>query len=88
MPIYEYECPQCGHRFEYLVLKSTPAAECPSCGQKELKQLVSLCAMSSESIKEANFESAQRKASAVYKDKQREEHKALHEHFHDTPSSH
>ncbi|MBZ5632038.1 MAG: zinc ribbon domain-containing protein [Acidobacteriia bacterium] len=34
MPIYEYECRQCGHRFEYLVLASSPAAECPAWGSR------------------------------------------------------
>jgi putative FmdB family regulatory protein len=83
MPIYEYECVQCGHRFEQLVLKSTPAPECPSCQKTDLKQLVSLCAMSSEAIRDANFSSAQKKASARYKEKQHAEHEHLHEHFED-----
>jgi len=32
MPIYEYECPACACRFEYLALKADePAPQCPSC---------------------------------------------------------
>jgi putative FmdB family regulatory protein len=84
MPIYEYECLGCGHRFEYLVLKATPPATCPSCQKTELKQLVSLCGISSETIRDANFASAQKKASARYKEKQHAEHEHLHEHFEDS----
>lgn len=81
MPIYEYQCRQCGHRFEYLVLKSTPAAECPSCHHQDLTQLISLCSMSSESTRQANLNAAQKKVGAVRKEKQHEDHKHLHEHF-------
>ena len=86
MPIYEYECLQCGHRFEYLVLKSTPTARCPSCQKTELKQLVSLCGMSTEASRDANFNSAQKKASGRYQEKLHAEHEHLHEHFHDPTS--
>jgi putative FmdB family regulatory protein len=83
MPIYEYECRDCGHRFEYLVLRSSPAAECPACQKKDLKQLISLSAMSSEGTKEANFNSARSKAAGSRKEKQSDDHKHLHEHFED-----
>ena len=34
MPLYEYECDACGHRFEIIHQKFSdpPAASCPSCG--------------------------------------------------------
>jgi len=40
MPIYEYLCQDCGTKFEKLVRRTTDASEteCPSCGQKHLKQ--------------------------------------------------
>ena len=40
MPIYEYLCEECGTKFEKLVRRAAdaPAIECPSCGQKRLKQ--------------------------------------------------
>jgi putative FmdB family regulatory protein len=43
MPIYEYRCEDCGTQFEKLVRRSTdaPEIECPSCGQKHLKQELS-----------------------------------------------
>ena len=41
MPTYEYECTQCGHRFEasqYMTDK--PLTKCPQC-QKKVKRLIS-----------------------------------------------
>ena len=50
MPIYEYECRACGHRFEQLILHaSTP--ECPSCQSHDLERLISLFAVDSESTR-------------------------------------
>ena len=83
MPIYEYKCRRCGHRFEYLILSSTPAAKCPACNKKDLEQLISLSAVSSESSRQANLSAAHKRAAAVRRDKQHEDHKHLHEHFED-----
>ena len=80
MPIYEYECRGCGHHFEYLVLPTSPAPECPSCKHKDLEKMISLCAVSSETTTQANLKSARKKAAATQKDRQHEEHKQLHEH--------
>ena len=43
MPIYEYRCEDCGTKFEKLVRRNNgaPEIECPSCGQKHLKQEMS-----------------------------------------------
>jgi len=43
MPIYEYRCEDCGTKFEKLVRRQAdvPAVECPSCGQKHLRQELS-----------------------------------------------
>jgi len=97
MPVYEYECRQCGHRFEYLVLHSSPLAECPDCRQKDLEQLVSLCAVSSETTRQANLGAAHRKAAAVRMEKSHQSHThltgplygglSLHEHFEDRPNA-
>jgi len=81
MPIYEYECRQCGHRFEYLVLRSSPAAACPSCGNQDLTQLLSPSAVSSEGKRQANLDAAHKKAAGARKDRRHEDHKHLHEHF-------
>ena len=51
MPIYEYECRACRHRFEEFVRSSsTPTSrlpECPSCHSQELQRLVSAFAVDS-----------------------------------------
>lgn len=80
MPIYDYACRQCGHRFEYFLLSSSPAAECPACGNKDLEQLISAVTVSSESSRQANLKQARKQASVVHKDKMHEEQKQLREH--------
>ena len=44
MPIYGYDCNQCGHRFETLVRASEPAPACPSCQSADLTRQLSLIA--------------------------------------------
>lgn len=42
MPIYEYQCQDCGHQLEKLQKISDPAlTECPNCNSQGLKKLVS-----------------------------------------------
>lgn len=42
MPIYEYECKKCGHRFESLQKSSDePLKICPSCEAESLTKLIS-----------------------------------------------
>ena len=42
MPIYEYECDACGHRFELIQKFSDPLVEiCPKCGEKQVHKLLS-----------------------------------------------
>ena len=48
MPIYEYECQQCGNHFETLVRGTTKVA-CPSCRGTELTRLLSVFAVSTGS---------------------------------------
>ena len=40
MPIYEFECEECGARFEELVAAASSAA-CPSCGSERARRLYS-----------------------------------------------
>ena len=40
MPIYEFECEQCGSRFEELMALDGAAA-CPSCGATRVRRLLS-----------------------------------------------
>lgn len=42
MPLFEYECSDCGYVFEKLVLaRSAEPPECPKCGRDEVEQLFS-----------------------------------------------
>jgi putative FmdB family regulatory protein len=42
MPLYEYLCDACGHRFEKIQKFSDPLIdECPKCGAKDVHKLVS-----------------------------------------------
>ena len=42
MPIYEYECTQCGQRFDRLQKLSDPdPSACPACGAPKVHRLVS-----------------------------------------------
>ena len=85
MPVYEYECRDCGHRFEYLLLHSSPAAACPACRKEDLEQLISLSSVSSETTRQSNLSAAHRKAAAVRKEKVHQDHANLHGHFEDQP---
>lgn len=42
MPIYEYQCGQCGHRLEsFEKMTDAPLTECPVCGKPALQKLIS-----------------------------------------------
>ena len=41
MPVYEFECEECGERFEELAPSETPALACPTCGSDETRRLFS-----------------------------------------------
>lgn len=86
MPIYEYQCHQCGNEFELLILKTSPEPACPSCQSKDIEQLLSGFAVSSEGISQARLKAARKKyaassrlkdqkvAEAEYIKKEHEEH--------------
>lgn len=42
MPIYEYQCTDCGHQLEALQkISDVPLADCPSCSKPSLKKQIS-----------------------------------------------
>ena len=43
MPIYEYECKECGEKFEYFNWSGEDEKflKCPKCGAKQVKRLIS-----------------------------------------------
>ena len=51
MPIYEYRCKKCGHKFEEIVFSSSGADDvrCPECGDGKTERLMSAFATSGTS---------------------------------------
>ena len=49
MPIFEYQCAECGAKFEELVPNSETKVACPKCKSSETKKLLSMFAASSGS---------------------------------------
>ncbi len=42
MPVYEYECTACGHKFEELQkITDRPLATCPACHRRKVHRLIS-----------------------------------------------
>jgi len=54
MPLYEYDCRGCGHRFEALV-RGAEVPACPECSSLDLERVLSQFAVSSESSKRSNL---------------------------------
>jgi len=46
MPIYEFQCQECGNPFEELVFSSSKISEltCPSCGSENIRKKMSIFA--------------------------------------------
>ena len=64
MPIYEYECQQCGKQLEVLQkISDDPLTECPSCHANALKKLVSAAGfrLSGSGWYETDFKSKNKK---------------------------
>ena len=81
MPIYDYQCRDCGHQFEMVVLRSTAIA-CPACQSANLEQLLSAFAVNSEGIRQANASAARRSAvkSRDFKEKNHAEAEYIKKH--------
>jgi putative FmdB family regulatory protein len=52
MPMYEYACKECDHKFEMLV-RSGSVLECPSCHSTQLEKLLSVFATTGDTTKTA-----------------------------------
>ncbi len=48
MPIYEYKCSSCGHRFDVLQRIGADGSDltCPTCGAAQPEKMLSACASS------------------------------------------
>lgn len=59
MPIYEFDCHECGKPFETLVLGfSTENVRCPECDSKDIKKKISAFAVKGGSIGSISFNSS------------------------------
>ncbi len=67
MPIYEFECRGCGHRFEQLIIHST-TAECPACQGRDLERLISMFAVDSEGTRTTAQKDGHRRRSQLTRD--------------------
>ena len=60
MPIYDYSCRACGHRFDALILKGeTPS--CPKCASQDLDKNLTLPALKTETTHEQAMAAAKRR---------------------------
>lgn len=68
MPLYDYRCPSCKHRFEELV-KAGETPACPQCGATKPERLESFsAAISTGSSRERALKGARLKAKATKRD--------------------
>jgi len=87
MPIYEYECDVCTHRFEQLVLpaqaRSVVDRTCPSCRSHKVHQLPSLFAVNSESTRQTNKNQGRKLAQKGLTEEKHAEMEAIVHHHRD-----
>ena len=83
MPIFEYRCSGCLDEFESLVLNSSPAPGCPSCGSQDLEKLMSMSSVSSEQIRSRATSDIRARNRALRKDHAHEEVKRVEAHARD-----
>ncbi len=51
MPIFEFRCKKCNHKFEELIFSSSvdfTGIICPQCGEKDAEKLMSTCCATSQ----------------------------------------
>ena len=68
MPIYEYACRKCGHRFDALVRGASEPA-CPNCESGDLERLLSLPAVKSDTTRGLSSRAAQTRDSSQAKER-------------------
>ncbi len=83
MPIYDYKCRKCAHRFEQIVkLNETP--DCPACGAANPERLFPFSAsVSTGKTRERSLAAEHGKARAVKKEKDHAHSEYLRNHIKD-----
>lgn len=80
MPLFEYRCTACDAEFELLILPSSPAPACPTCGATTVERLVSMFAVSSEEtvLRSRKKLGAAQRAKAAAEGREREHYRTDH----------
>jgi putative FmdB family regulatory protein len=69
MPIYDFKCRECGHRFEELV-RLNDTTDCPKCGAKNAERQFSIsAAVSTDRTRKRSAKTARRAANAISREK-------------------
>lgn len=69
MPIYEYQCRDCGHRFEVIVRLNDSPPACPSCESTNPERLISLFAVDAPGTRSKALGAIQKTNAKVSNDK-------------------
>jgi putative FmdB family regulatory protein len=68
MPIFEYACRSCQHRFEAIV-RAADVPACPSCGGGDLEKLISSFAVDSPTSRGLSMKAIRKTNAGVSRDK-------------------
>jgi len=68
MPIFEYACRSCQHRFEAIV-RANDVPRCPSCGGGDLEKLISSFAVDSPTSRGLSMAAIRKKNAGITKEK-------------------
>lgn len=83
MPIFDYNCDQCGTTFELLLLKDSPTPACPDCRSEKLTKLLSAPMVTSAESKARSFKAHEDRKFNQAKARQMEtDHSHDHDHDH------
>ena len=86
MPIYEYECRTCQLRFERLARPTATCPDtktfCPECHGENVRQLVSLFALSSDGTRQKNLQHGRKLAQKDQTEKRHAEIEEMRHHDH------
>ncbi len=82
MPIHEYACRACHHRFETLV-RASDTPRCPSCDGADLERLISLFAVDSAGSRNLSLNAARRQNARVTRDTAWADHEYDRTHRHE-----